>query len=562
MINTFLEVEAVVLMSWFKPLMFLVVLGGWAWVVGHLDKDAAYYYLPRIWTNLFLMVTGLLGLALMLLIPFFFLGFLLGLCPIVGGIGGYAYYRNTKVPEGERWTLNAEMWKEKMAKKAHAKAQYKATLQLVQKDEGLMEVPSGDTPQALAHETLENVLDFAVPRRATQIDIIADAKKAAMVARIDGVKYPQPALEPKAALALIDYVKSSSGLDVEDRRKKQIGALKFQMEEHGKHEMSLVTMGSTRGVSLTMILDDSRAHLPFEKLGLLDAQLEHLKKLTQEEGKVVLVSSPPKMGSTTTLYSLTQVHDPYIQSVVTLEDQEVFEMEGVSHNALPEDMTAEDFNHKLRGVIRTDPNVIMINRLPDASTLAEITDASKDIRFYIGMQANDTFESLKLWIKQVGNKRKAAEMIGGIVTQRLMRRLCETCRTGYQPDPAVLKKMNLPADRVGELYHASGQVVIKDKPQTCPLCHGIGYRGRIAVFEVMPIDMQARQLIAAGDLDKLKSYLRKQKMLWLQEAALANVVSGNTDIKEVTRALSERSGQRKRSSSSSAKKPAAAPSQG
>ena len=553
MINTLLEVDAVILMSWFKPTLLLITIVAWAWAAASLDKDAAYYYLPRNWTNLFVMGTGVLGIAFMLVIPFFFLGYFLGLCPLLGGLGGYAYYRNTKVPTDERWSLDLNLWKKRMEQKRHEKAQGKATLQLLEKDGGIREVPTGENPDAIAHETLEGVLDFAVPRRATQVDIVVDPKKAGMVVRIDGVKYPRPALEPQAAMALVDYVKQAAGLEVEDRRKKQTGSLKFQMEEHGRHEMGILTMGSTRGISLNMILDDSRAQLPFEKLGLLDEQLTHLKQLTEETGKVVLVSTPPKMGSTTTLYSLTQVHDPYIQSIVTLEDQEIYELEGVTHNAIPDEMTTEELNHKLRGIIRTDPDVIMINNVKDASTVQEAIEVANDMRFYLGVPANDTFEALKQWIKMVGNKRKAAEVIGGIVTQRLMRRLCETCRTAYTPDPAVLKKMNLPADRVGELYHASGKVVIKEKPQTCPLCHGIGYRGRIAVFEVMPIDMRARQMIAAGDLDKLKSYLRKQKMLWLQEAALAKVVAGDTDIKEVTRAL----GERRRPSSSKAKRPAA-----
>ena len=557
MMNTLLQADSVFLMSLFKPLVFLVALGGWAWVVSYLDKDAEYHYLPRTWTNLFLIVTGIVGLGLMLLIPIFALGFLLGLCPMIGGMGGYAYYRNTKVAEKDKWTLSADLWREYMEKKRHAKAQYTATLALVEKDGGVMEVPSGQDPRAAAHEALEKLLDYAVPRRASQVDLVVDAQKAAIVAKIDGVKYPQPAMEPQEALRLIDYVKESAGMDAEERRKKQVGSLKFRMEEHGEHEVSLLTRGSTRGMSLTLTLDDSRAQLPFEELGLLDSQVAQVKEMMAQQGKAILVSAPPKMGSTTTLYSLTQSHDPYVQMIVTMEDQEIYELEGVSHNAIPQDMPLEEFNHKLRATLRSDPDVMMINNIPDPSTLQEMLEAADDVRFYIGMGANDTFESLNNWVKQVGNKRKAAEAIGGIVTQRLMRKLCSTCKAAYTPDPSVLKKMNLPQDKVGQLYHASGQVVVKDKQQTCEMCHGIGYRGRIAVYEVMPIDDVARHLIASGDMDKLKSHLRKKKMLWLQEAALARVVEGVTDIKEVTRALSEKSRSRRRSSRSNGKAKAA-----
>ncbi|MEO1237933.1 MAG: hypothetical protein AAFX76_14205, partial [Planctomycetota bacterium] len=93
-------------------------------------------------------------------------------------------------------------------------------------------------------------------------------------------------------------------------------------------------------------------------------------------------------------------------------------------------------------------------------------------------------------------------------------------------------------DRVGELYRSSGKVLAKDKEILCPDCHGLGYRGRVAVFELMLIDDQAARYIAADEIDSLRLHLRKQKMLYLQESALTKVVDGITDIKEVTRVMS------------------------
>jgi type II secretory ATPase GspE/PulE/Tfp pilus assembly ATPase PilB-like protein len=126
-----------------------------------------------------------------------------------------------------------------------------------------------------------------------------------------------------------------------------------------------------------------------------------------------------------------------------------------------------------------------------------------------------------------------------VLAQRLVRKLCLSCRAPFTPDPAALKKLNLPADRVGQLYRETGQVMIKDKPQQCPACMGMGFRGRVAVFETMVLDDEARKLIAAGQLDALRAHLRKQRMLWLQEAALARVVEGVTSIGEVQRALAK-----------------------
>ncbi|MDX1683564.1 MAG: hypothetical protein R3336_10610, partial [Phycisphaeraceae bacterium] len=168
-----------------------------------------------------------------------------------------------------------------------------------------------------------------------------------------------------------------------------------------------------------------------------------------------------------------------------------------------------------------------------------------DTRFYVGMTMTDTFQALRAWAKAVGDLQSASRTLVAITAQRLVRRLCTACRSPYQPDPAALRKMNLPAENVDKLFKQSGKVILNDKEQTCPKCMGIGYQGRVAVFEIMALDDDARDLIAAGELDQLRSHLRKQEMMYLQEAALAKVIAGETSISEVTRVFSEKKKQQK-----------------
>ena len=533
--------QSVFLMNGFTPWIFAGLLGGWAWVVSHLDKDAEYYHLPRPWTNLALLATGILGFGVMLLIPYFILGLIVGLLPLAGGILAYAYYRNTQVSAEAVWTLSLDSFKAKLDQRQHAQAQKHATVTLLSQAEGALEVPSGDTPSARAHEVFSGVIDFAIPRGAEQIDMIVTTDKAALFARIDGVKYPQPQLEPQQALEVIDYLKQVAGLDVSDRRKKQVGTLRFDAAEHGRHEILLTTAGSTRGLTLSMALDvGAKQQMGMNEVGLLPAQAQQIQQLVAQPGKVILVAAMPGTGLTTLLYSFLQEHDPYTQSVVSLEDEDVFEIEGVSHNRMPGGIAATAFNEKLAAILRSDPNVLGLNRLPDVHTARLIAPyATEEMRFYVGLPVGGTFRALRTWIKAVDDPKLAGESLGGVVVQRLVRKLCTTCRSPYQPDPAVLKKMNLPADRVGQLFRASGQVMIKDKQMACPACQGIGYRGRVGVQEIMMLDDKGRQLIAEGDLDGLRTHLRRNKMLYLQEAGLAKVVEGITDIQEITRAMAE-----------------------
>ena len=533
----FAQSESVFLMSPWKPVIVFLVLIAWAWVISHLDKDAAYYYLPRYWWNLGQMACGLIGFGLILLIPYFFVGLILGLIVLAGGILGYAYFRNQHVPEEAHWTLSLDSFSKKLENYQHGQAQKRATLTFLLKDETRMDVPSGDDPRGEAHSAFENVVDFAVPRGADQIQINVDSQRAVMAARIDGVQYPQPELEPKSALALIDYLKDLAGLDVADRRKRQRGSLRFDAGELGHHTLEIETAGSTRGLTMLMDLDKrQRQQMPLTHLGLLDSQKAQLAQVLEQRGRVVLVTSPARQGLTTTIYSLLQEHDPYVSNVVTLEDGVQLELEGVSHNDMSS-LTPQQFNEKLASIIRTDPSVLMLDHLADAETVPLVANSSEEIRYYIAMPENDTFAALVRWVKLLGDRKQAAESLAAITSQRLVRKLCMTCRMPYKPDPAALRKLNLPVDRVGQLYHASGKVMEKEQAVPCPDCMGLGYKGRIGVFELMVLDDTARSLVAAGDLDRLRSHLRKQKMLWLQEAGLAKVVEGVTDVKEITRTL-------------------------
>ncbi len=531
--------EAVFLMSVYKPILFALVLGVWGWIVSNLDKDTEYFFLQRKLWNAVHIGVGMLAFWLWLLIPYFWLGLPVALVLTGGAIGGYIYYRNGQVPEQARWTLSLDSFRNRMDKMQAASARKNVTMTLMSEDDAMLEVPVGDTPQAKAHQVLEQILEFALPRGADQIEVAVDSTRAAVAVRVDGVRYPQPTLEPAVAVALIDYMKGAAGLDLADRRRKQSGTTIVNAGELGKHQLGVITSGSTQAMQMVIPIDPvAQASIPLDQMGMLEAQCNQLIEVLDKRGGTVIVSCPPQHGQTSTLYTLLQRHDPYTQSVYTLEDKHPFEIEGVNHEKLPPDADPEKCNQIINSMLRRDPAVLFYDRRPDPVTAKTIARYSDEVRFYVGMTKEDTFSALRAWVKLVGSARAATEHLGVIVSQRLVRKLCPTCRTQYAPDAAALRKFNLPADKIKRLYKASGQVMVNKKPRVCPDCLGMGYKGRTGVFEVMVFDEQARKMLADKQIEQLRSHLRKQKMLWLQEAALAKVVEGVTDIKEVTRALS------------------------
>ncbi len=562
MTHVIASADPVFLMSPYKPVLFLALAIGWGWVVSNLDKDAERFFLKRKLWNLVHLISAVVALGLVLLIPYFFIGLPLALAILVGTWFGYVYYHNSEVPPAAKWEVSLQFLYDAISKKKGESAQKHASVILMKKDETRLAVPSRDDPNAEAHTLLENLLDFSLPRNADRIDIMIEASKAAIVARIDGVSYPQPEVEPALAMRLVEYLKSAAGMDLAERRKRLSGIIKVDAGEIGRHTLDMISSGSTRGLNMAINIDpDMRTQMPLEQLGLMPPQLKKLKELLGTVGGVTLVSAPPGQGTTTTLYSVLSEHDPYTSSVVTLEDEITWELEGVHHNKIDETISPEKFNEKLQAVFRADPQVLYLTRFADKRSPAHVARGALEARVYFPLEADDTFAAVKQWVKAVGDRKLAAQSLTAVVAQRLIRRLCHTCRTPFTPDPAALKKFNLPS-KVDKLYHASGQVMVKDKPQPCPDCMGLGYRGRTGVFEVMILDDKAREYIAAGADDKLRAHLRRQKMLWLQETALAKVVEGVTDIKEVTRALAKKSSSRssrsrRSSSKSGSDKPAA-----
>lgn len=545
MVETIAQVQAepVMLMSLVKPSLMLVTLAAWAWLVGRLDKDAGYYYLKQPLWGLAHVGAGVLALVVLLFVPVFWLGWALAVLLLGAEVYGYSVYRNKQVPEQERWSgLDMiQRVKRGRAKKADVKAREHAEVKLFDKNESQLDVPHGSDVRAPAFDLFQKMLIFAVQRGADRLEMTVDSEKSAFQVRVDGIKYKQPAPPAEIGLQLIQYLKQNAGMDPEENRRKQSGKLWAEVGDHDRSELVLMTSGSTRARQLVIDIDpEGRNNIPLDRLGLVEpGQLEAVREFTGEASRVVLLSSPPQQGTTTTLYSLLQEHDPYTSSVVTFEEQTAFPVEGVSHNTFPANASNEQVLEKFGSLLRADPNVMMLSRLVNTEMAQAVAKHAEDTRFYVPLPAKDTMAALKLWVKIVGDRRVAADSLGAIISQRLMRKLCRVCCAPYHPDDKAVKKLNLSKANFDHLNKTTGKVMVKDEYVTCSMCHGLGYRGRVAVFEVMKIDQTARSLIASGEGERLISHLRKQKMLFLQEAALAKVVDGVCDVKELTRMMSE-----------------------
>jgi type II secretory ATPase GspE/PulE/Tfp pilus assembly ATPase PilB-like protein len=532
-----LAAEAASYTSVVKVVIALLVLLGWAKFATVVDKDAMYFHLNRQLWNLVEVICGCLAIAALFFVPSFALGLIVAILLVLGGAVAYHLARNKTVPDEVKWTFNAEGLKNFFGKREEEKALKKALIRFKPAKgarEGLKPVPLEEDEEYAAHVEFETLIEPAIARKAQYVEIQVGETGAASVMSIDGVEYKQAKLGTKQAMAVIDYLKAMCAMDVADRRKKQTGKCKIESPE-GTHDLKLATSGSSKGVKATITIDPvKQLSIAYKDIGLVEAQQVQFEPVIESGKGVVVVAANPGQGRTNTLYALTERHDPYTLDIHTVEVEIERELEGIHQNAIE----ASEQPGRLNSLFLRDPQVVTVMSVSDPAVAKSIATAGADgRRVYAGLRCDDAFTALRMWIKAVGDPDLVSRSLEAVVAQKLIRRLCGVCRQKYKPDAEALRKLNLPSDKGVAFYKSGGQVAVKGKMEQCPACNGLGYQGRVGIFEVMVFDDEAKNLIRSGKLDELKSHLRRNQQMLMQEAAVEHVKLGDTSISEVARAM-------------------------
>jgi general secretion pathway protein E len=303
--------------------------------------------------------------------------------------------------------------------------------------------------------------------------------------------------------------------------------------------MTIVTAGSSNGMELRLIFDRANRVLkPIDGLGLLPSQLEAVRAFEEphERHGIFLFGAPVGHGLTTTGYALLGRHDAYTSNVKTLETEIKGELDGVDHVQYDASNPDVDYPTSLQSILRRDPDIVLISELNEAQIAAIACEPGMEgPMIYVPQRQTTINEQIRQWAKLVGDVKTAVKSLRVVMNQRLVRQVCPNCRQAYQPTAEQLRKMNLPPDKVEQLFQASGKIQVKNKIEDCPVCGGTGYFAQIGIFQVMIVTDAIRRLLMAGDLKGALAEARRDKMLFQQESALRRVVEGATTIDEVAR---------------------------
>jgi type II secretory ATPase GspE/PulE/Tfp pilus assembly ATPase PilB-like protein len=537
--------------SYLRIILILLAVLPWLAFCQFVDKDTVYVRrMNREAWNGIVLGGGIVGLAVWLLLPWntpglFAAGFGLWFLITVSTCAVYVVIRNSHVDVGSR-VFTPRHLKAKLAglgKKKEDKMDAVERVRLTDHAGKKITVPT-DPTQTDPYEAAQTLLFDALWRRATDVAMAVTPSAVRLVYMVDGVATPRHDLLPRdAAEQALNFIKQVSGLDVNERRKPQRGEMSGAITGTNASltEFEVRTSGSTQGEQLALKIVGEENRLRISDLGMLEPQQKQFEELAAKAGGLVLIAGPRVSGVTTTLYAALRSHDAFMQNLLTLERVPLMELENITQNIYDATKTDVPYARQLQTILRREPDVVMVSDCLDRETAhLAVKGAQEGKKIYLGVQAKDSFDALKKLVSLAGDTDGVANVLLAVTCQRLVRKLCIACRQAYRPDPQLLKKANLPIDKIEHFYRPppEGLVDQKGNPIICTNCQGSGYFGRTGVFEILSIDDPMRELIRNGQpINMLKAQARTNRMLYLQEVGLQKVIAGITSMNEVLRVL-------------------------
>ncbi len=383
----------------------------------------------------------------------------------------------------------------------------------------------------LANETpiirfVNLVLQQAIRDKASDIHFEPFEDQFRMRYRIDGALYEMAPPPKNLATPVISRVKVLSNLNIAERRIPQDGRIKMTIAGRPV-DLRVSTLPTQFGESVVLrVLDKSVVNLDLEQLSMPDDVLQNIRDLVARPNGIFIVTGPTGSGKTTTLYSaLREVNKTEIK-ILTAEDPVEYEIDGIMQVAINHQVGLT-FAAALRSFLRQDPDKIMVGEIRDIETAQIAVQASLTGHVVLStLHTNDAPGAITRLIDMGLEPFLISASVEGVLGQRLVRRICPTCKTAYEPDTEVIEMLGADPIEIADksFYYGKG----------CAECSQTGYRGRQGLFEMMMISDSIRELITnKAPTLVLKQKALEQGMRTLRDDGLRSIFDGATTIEEV-----------------------------
>jgi type II secretory ATPase GspE/PulE/Tfp pilus assembly ATPase PilB-like protein len=370
------------------------------------------------------------------------------------------------------------------------------------------------------------IISEGILQRSSDIHIEPEEGAVAVRYRIDGVLRQVMKIPRQAGLPLISRIKIMSSLDIADRLRPQDGRARVAVNGQ-PIDLRVSTLPAAQGEKVVIRILDSRATVKsLDSLGLNSGEAETILRLLDYREGIILVTGPTGSGKTTTLYScINQIKSEGV-NIVTVEDPVEYRMQGIVQVQVQE-KAGLTFAAALRSILRQDPNVVLVGEIRDRETAQIAVQASLTGHLVLStLHTNDAVNAVTRLVDIGVEAYKIAAALRGVIAQRLMRKLCPTCKQVWMEAPPERLRRWLPTGT--PLYRAAG----------CPDCAMTGYRGRFSVVEVLTITPEVERRIAAGETaDQIAIAARRGGMTSLWDSGLAHLLRGESTVDELTRVV-------------------------
>jgi general secretion pathway protein E len=379
---------------------------------------------------------------------------------------------------------------------------------------------------------VNSLLQQAVKERASDIHLEPFEKEIRVRFRVDDILYePVHAIPRSLQSSITSRIKIMGGLNIAEKRLPQDGRIRLKIAGRD-YDVRLSTVPVSHGERVVMrLLPRTTDFLNLEALGFNAVQLETMERLIARPNGILLVTGPTGSGKTTTLYAaLTRINRPDL-NIITIEDPVEIQLEGIGQiEVMPK--IGLTFAGGLRSVLRQDPNVILVGEIRDLETAEIAIQASLTGHLVFStLHTNDAPSAITRLVDMGVEPYLVGSSLVAVLAQRLVRVLCEGCREAFEPTAAQLAEIGVRA--------RSGPVVVH-RPRGCGRCKNTGYRGRVAISELMIVDDEIRALVSQNvDSKTIKRKAVEKGMNTLRADGARKVLGGTTSIAEVLRATED-----------------------
>lgn len=384
----------------------------------------------------------------------------------------------------------------------------------------------GMASEAPVIKLVNQVLYQAVNQGASDIHIEPYEKELRIRYRIDGVLYTIMSPPKRIQPALISRVKIMAQLNIAEKRQPQDGRIQVKIADR-PIDIRVSILPVTHGERVVMrLLDKSKSFKTLKELGWSERDYDVVQRGIHQPNGIILLTGPTGSGKTSTLYAILQeINTPKV-NIMTVEDPVEYQVAGIAQIQVREKVNLT-FATALRSILRQDPDIVMVGEMRDKETAQISVQAALTGHLVLStLHTNSAPATITRMIDMGVEPYLIASTLNLVIAQRLVRKLCPSCKQPYQPDAEVLREIGISQEEAQEITFY--------QPQGCDECMQTGYSGRLAIFEVMPVTESLSHMISEGvETSDLRKQAQKDGMQLLVEDGVRKIKNGLTTIEEV-----------------------------